>query len=154
MWLKYSLLAEKETRGLPRVFVEYSNLMDDWRQEVKRISRALAIDLDTRDEGAIEEFLAPALRHHEHYGPVAELFGADWISATYEALCTAARDERWEQSVLDRVFDAYRASERGFRAAFGDFHRLHRRYRLIPISIVKLIIEVNAIAHRRSETWA
>jgi hypothetical protein len=31
LWLKYSLLAERNTRGLPRVFVEYANLMDDWR---------------------------------------------------------------------------------------------------------------------------
>jgi hypothetical protein len=49
LWLKYSLLAERHTRGLPRVFVEYANLLDDWRREVKRISAALPIDLTTRD---------------------------------------------------------------------------------------------------------
>ena len=29
-WLKYTLLAERHTR-LPRVFVEYGNLLEDWR---------------------------------------------------------------------------------------------------------------------------
>ncbi|MGO9154444.1 MAG: sulfotransferase family protein, partial [Mycobacterium sp.] len=149
-----SLLAERDTRGLPRVFVEYANLMDDWCREVKRISVALAIDLDIRDEGAIEDFLAPGLRHHRRCGPVTELFGADWISAAYQALSAAARDEPWDQPALDRVFEAYRASEQGFRTMFEDFHRLRKLYRLVPISIVKLILEVNAIARRRSETWA
>ena len=44
-WLKYTLLAERDTRGVPRVFVEYANLLEDWRREVKRISAALEIDL-------------------------------------------------------------------------------------------------------------
>ena len=154
LWLKYSLLAERDTRGLPRVFVEYANLMEDWRREIKRISAALLVDLDTRDEGAIEEFLAPDLRHHRHCGPVTGLFGTDWISATYDALSAAARDEPLDQSVLDRVFAEYQASEQGFRAAFKDFHRLHKLYRLVPISIVNLFLEGNAIARRRGKTWA
>ena len=125
-WLKYTLLAERDTRGVPRVFVEYANLLEDWRREVKRISAALEIDLDTRDEQAIEEFLTPDLRHHRHGGPVPEPFGTDWMSVVYEALGAAARDEPWDESALDRVFEAYRASEHGFRTAFEDFHRYLR----------------------------
>lgn len=154
LWLKYSLLAERDTRSLPRVFVEYANLMDDWRREIKRISAALAIDLDTRDESAIEKFLAPSLRNHRHRGPVTELFGPDWLSTAYETLSAAARDERWDQSALDRVFESYRTSEVDFPTASEEFHRLYRRYRLIPISMVKLFIEVNAIGRRRNKTWA
>ena len=114
LWLKSNLLAERHTRSVPRVFVEYANLLDDWRREIKRISAALAIDLNTRDEGAIEEFLKPDLRRQRHSGPVTEPFGTDWMSAVYEALCGAARDEPWDGSALDRVFEAYRASEHGF----------------------------------------
>jgi hypothetical protein len=154
LWLKYSLLAERATRGLPRVFVEYANLMDDWRREIKRIAAALSVDLDTSDEGAIDEFLAPALRHHRNPDPVTELFGADWIPAAYEVLSAAARDEPWDEAALDRFFEAYRASERGFRTMFEDYHRVRKLYYLFPISIVKLIIEVRAIAHRRDQTWA
>ena len=85
-WLKYSLLAERDTRGVPRVFVEYSNLLADWRREVKRISTALAIDLDVKDEGEVDEFLTPDLRHHQTRGAVTEPCGTDWISTVYETL--------------------------------------------------------------------
>ncbi len=156
LWLKYTLLAERHTRGMPRVFVEYANLLDDWRPEVKRISAALAIDLNTRDEGAVEEFLTPDLRRQRHCGPVTEPFGTDWISAVYEALRAAARDEPWDGSALDRVFEAYRASEHGFRTASEDFHDKFNSVlaRLLRPSIWKLVLEVAAMAHRRRGAWA
>ena len=91
LWLKYTLLAERHTPNLPRVFVDYANLLDDWRRGIKRISAALAIDLNTRDEGAVEEFLRPDQRHQRHCGRVTEPFGTDWISAVYETLRGSAR---------------------------------------------------------------
>ncbi len=156
LWLKYNLLAERHTRGLPRVFVEYANLLDNWRREIKRISTALPIDLNTRDEGAIEEFLTPDLRRQRHCGPVTDRFGTDWMSAVYEALGAAARDEPWDQSALDRVFEAYRASEHDFRTAFENCrdYSNSRLVRLLPPSILKLNYEILAMAHRRSGTWA
>jgi len=153
-WLKYTLLAEKDTRGVPRVFVEYANLLEDWRREVKRISTALEIDLNARDEGAIDEFLTPDLRHHRNGGPVPEPFGTDWMSVVYEALGTAARDEACDKFALDRVFNAYRTSEHGFRTAFEDSHRYLRLNRLMPPSLVKLALEVLAVVHQRRGTWA
>jgi hypothetical protein len=130
LWLKYNLEAERYTRGLPRVFVEYDNVLDDWRRETKRISTALTIDLDTGDEGAIDEFLNEDLRRQRHRGPVTEFVGADLISTVCEALHAAARDEPWDQSALDRVFEAYRASERSFRTAFEDYRGLGNRMSL------------------------
>jgi hypothetical protein len=156
LWLKYNLLAERHTRAVPRVFVEYANCLDDWRREIKRISTTLAIDLNTRDEDAIEEFLAADLRRQRHCGPVRELFGTDWNSAVYEALRAAARDEPWDGSVLDRVSEAYRASEHDFRTAFEDFrdHFNSVRFRLLRLFIVRPVLEVIALAHRRRGTWA
>ena len=154
LWLKYNLVAERDTRGMPRVFVDYANLLDDWRREVKRISAALGIDLNTRDEDAVEEFLKPDLHRQRHCGPVTELLGTDWISAVYETLGAATRDEPWDGSALDRVFEAYRASEHGFRTVVEEFHRFQKLNRLVRPSIFKLIGEVLAMAHRRRGTWA
>lgn len=154
LWLKYSLLAERTTRDLPHVFVEYDNLLDDWRREVKRISAAISIELETHNVGPVEEFLAPAFRHHRHFGPVTELFGTDWMSTAYEALSAAARDEPQDQSALDRVYESYRATERAFRTVLDDYYQFHKRYRLIPIWMVKLFLELNAVFRRRNETWA
>jgi hypothetical protein len=153
-WLKYSLLAERDTRGVPRVFVEYTNLLEDWRREVKRISTALGIDLDFKDEATVDEFLIPELRHHRNLGPISEPFGTDWIGTVYDTLATAARDEPFDEGALDRVFDAYRASEHGFRQAFGDARRYHNLDRLLRPFVVKLGLETLALAHRRKGTWA
>jgi len=127
LWLKYNLTAERYTRGVPRVFVEYDNVLDDWRRETKRISTALSIDLDTRDEDAVDDFLNRNLRSQRHCGPVTEVFGADLISTVCEALHAAARDEPWDQTALDRIFESYRAGERSFRAAFEDYKGLGNR---------------------------
>ncbi|AQT82639.1 sulfotransferase family protein [Mycolicibacterium litorale] len=153
-WLKYSLLAERETRGVPRVFVEYTNLLEDWRREMKRISAALAIDLNVRDETGVGDFLTPNLRHHRTGGPVAEPFGTDWIGTVYAALSAAARDESLDAAALDRVFDGYRACERGFRQALDDSRRYRNLDRLLPPFVVKLGLETLALAHRRKGTWA
>ncbi|WP_422746623.1 sulfotransferase family protein [Mycobacterium sp. WMMD1722] len=153
-WLKYTLLGERDTRGVPRVIVEYANLLEDWRREVKRIGTAVGVDLGTADEKAVDEFLNPGLRHHRHSGPVPEPFGTDWVSSVYEALGAAARDEPWDESVLDRVYDAYLAGERGFRIATEDSQRYRRLNRLMLPSLVKVGLEVLALAHRRSGTWS
>lgn len=136
LWLKYNLLAEKYSRGLPRVFVDYANLLDDWRREIKRISSALAIDLDFRDEEAIDEFLSEDSRHHRHYGPATDLFGTDWISTVYGALLAAARDELWDKAAVERVFDTYRVSERFFRTAFDNFREDFRDNVLPPRGVL------------------
>jgi hypothetical protein len=152
LWLKYNLLAERDTRAIPRVFVEYPNLLDDWRREVKRISAALSIDFDA-DEGAIDEFLTPDLRRQRYDGPMIEPFGTDWNSTVYEALCAAARDEPWDEAVLDRVFDAYRANEYAFRTALENFRRNFNNPLLRP-GVMRVVGGALALANRRKGTWA
>lgn len=154
LWLKFNLLAEADTRDVPRVFVGYTNLLEDWRREVKRISVALGVNLDTQDEVAIEEFLETDLRRQRYCGPVTEPFGTDWISVVYEALCAAARDESWDQAALDHVLEAYRISERGFRTMFEDYQRFHKLSRRTRPSMMKLIYEIMATANGRRGTWA
>jgi len=153
-WLKSTLLAERDTRGLPRVFVDYANLLEDWRREVTRIALALAIDLDSRDEAAVDAFLTTDLRHHRQAGPVLEPFGTDWMTTTYDALHAAACDQPWEESALDRVFEAYRLGERGFGRAFEDYQRYRRLNRFLFPPLVKLSLEGLALVHRRRGTWA
>lgn len=155
LWLKYNLLAERHTRGIPRVFVEYTNLLNDWPLELKRISTTLGIDLSTPDADAIAEFLKADLRRQRHCGPVPELCGADWISATYGTLHAAALDEPLDESALDRVFCAYRATERDFRTAFEDFrHHSNNMFVRISRPFVWNLMEVIALLKRRRGSWA
>jgi hypothetical protein len=153
LWLKYTLLSERYTRGVPRLCVDYANLLDDWRRELRRISTALAIPLNHTNEDAIDEFLTQDLRHQRHSGRVTELFGTDWMSVVYEALRAAARDEALDVCALDRVFREYQTSEQCFRTVFEDHHRF-RKGRFVPPSLTKLALEIAALTHGRKGTWA
>lgn len=123
LWLKYNLLAERHTRDMPRLFVEYGNLLDNWRREIKRVSSALSLDLATPRDGEIESFLRQDLRHQRKPGRVLEFFGSDWLSRVYGTLEAATRDKPWESSSLDRVYLAYGTSEHDFRIVFEDFRK-------------------------------
>ena len=59
-------------------------------------------------------------------------------------------------ATLDRVFESYQAGERDFRIAFTDFHARTNSLvrRVFRPSIVKWILEVAAMAHRRRGAWA
>lgn len=121
LWLKYNLLAERHSRGLSRVFIEYSNFLRDWRAEVARIRAALAIELTVRDEAAIDRFLSPQLQRQRHGERPAEIFGEQWLSRVYSALSAAARDEPVDTNALDAIFDSYRACEHVFRVSLDEF---------------------------------
>lgn len=156
LWLKCNVLAERNTRDVPRVFVDYGSLLDNWRREVKRISTALPIELTFHDAEAIDDFLVPGLHRQRHCGPVADVFGTDWITAVYDALRGAAQDDPVDMTTLDRVFASYRASERDFRSAFEDSRNLtdSMLFRLFRPTIARPVMELIAMAHRRSGTWA
>ena len=157
LWLRANLLSERVTRGVPRVFVEYANLLEDWRGEVERISAALGVELGTAGDRAadVEEFLTPDLRHKRYSGPVADRFGTDWISTTYEILRTAAQDEPIDTVALDTVGDAYLAGLHDFQQAldFAQKYSASAKLLLRP-SIVKAFFELKATANRRKGTWA
>ncbi|OBG91982.1 hypothetical protein A5697_08375 [Mycobacterium sp. E3251] len=156
LWLKGNLLAERHSRRVPRVFVEYTQLLENWRREVKRISSALDIDLSIGDESAVDDFLSSDLRRNRDCGPVVDRFGTDWMSAVYEAMHAAALDGPPDVATLDRVFEAYRASEHDFRVAFADARRHSSSFaaRLLRPSIMRPVLEVVALAHGRRGTWA
>lgn len=149
LWLKYNLLAERQSRGLPRVFIEYSNFLQDWRTEVSRIETALSIDLSVRDEAAIDDFLSPTLHRQRRGARIAEVFGERWTSRVYAALAAAARDEPLDTNTLDAIFDSYRACEHAFRVSLDEFQT-----RFVPAAagatpiLTRVIKRLRAVAGR------
>jgi hypothetical protein len=121
LWLKYNMLAERASNGFPRVFVEYANLLNDWRAEIKRISAALAIDLNVESNAEIEKFLSRDLRRQMSSGEPIEVFGTPWLTTIYQAYSEAARDIPLDHNVIDPVFQAFTACERTYRLALRQF---------------------------------
>jgi hypothetical protein len=123
LWLKYNFLAERSSRRLPRVFVEYPNLLGDWRKEIARISKHLAVDLSDADEVAINRFLDPDLHRQKSCAKPNDMPGQTWTLDTFMALSAAARDELLDLQKIDAAFSDFAARERTFRRALDEFRR-------------------------------
>lgn len=149
LWLKFNLLAEADTRDVPRVFVDYDSLVEDWRRELERISAALGIGLDVRDEAAIERFLKPKINVPRDDTPVANLAGSEWISEVYGAISAAARDQPVDQPELDRAFAAYRARERGIRPVFDGFQQLDKMSKHFRPLMMNMIDKARTTANKK-----
>lgn len=119
-WLKRNLLAERHSRDLPRVVVEYSNFMNDWRHELARIATSLSIALEP-DETAVDGFLSRDLHRQTCCGPIDETFGYQWMTRAYAILSGAAKDVPIDLATLDEIYAAYRLTERSFRIALDEF---------------------------------
>ena len=96
LWTSYMLASEAYSRGLPRVFVSYDNLLLDWRKQLARIEAAHGAAMPglskagTRD---MDRFLTPKLNHNEGAGQMPDLDGlGPLISAFHEGLIAAAND--------------------------------------------------------------
>lgn len=76
LWLRYNLDAEHWTRGQRRVFVEYDDLLDNWRVAATRIQAALAVHSLGRApsvDKTVDGFLRPGLRHHRVVNETVDL---------------------------------------------------------------------------------
>lgn len=124
VWLKSNLLAERSSRGVQRVFVEYSNLMKDWTLQICRISRSLNVALDIEKGYSAQEFLDPRLWHHRVPSEEAstDALVLNWCEAVYQEFSSAAVDKPINHSRLDKIFSEFESGERSFRIA-ADYFR-------------------------------
>lgn len=66
-WTACMLAVERDTRGLDRLFVDYDDLLTDWRGVLRRVEAVLGATLPAgspETEAEIDAFLSPAHRHH------------------------------------------------------------------------------------------
>lgn len=120
LWLSHVLAAERDTRGVPRCFITYDQILTDWRTVTARIGATLAIDwtIDTECQGAVDQFLSDRWRHHTV--PNAELDALPaWVAETYRWMLAAASDAEPAPDRLDRIDAAIRAAEAMLGPAIG-----------------------------------
>lgn len=115
LWIKYNLLAERDTREYPRVFVTYDRLLADWRGQLTRVATALDLELDLgpeRDE-AVSSFLDRKLRHcaADH-----DLVSANpWVAEIHRQLTELSADGELDRSRMDWLYGLYISAERMIR---------------------------------------
>jgi glycosyltransferase involved in cell wall biosynthesis len=67
LWLTYFLAAERHTRDRRRLFVQYDDLLENWREVVARVGEHFGFRFPRRSHFAaaeIDDFVDPDLRHH------------------------------------------------------------------------------------------
>lgn len=67
-WVNSSVISERETRGMPRAFVRYTDLLEDWRPVLAGLGADLGlrydVDVTTDAPSAVDDFIDPDLRRH------------------------------------------------------------------------------------------
>jgi len=141
LWLKYTLEAERGSRGYPRVFITYEDLLSDPVATIERISQTISLPLPADRNTLFKEandFLSPDLRH-----------------------------ERSEKNTLSKADPLHRLIEQAYQALLkatsqnenglsGSLDEVEKKWSEIEPEILPLIEEnealvVEAINHERSK---
>lgn len=111
LWLRHMLDAEQASRGLPRSFLAYENLLRDWKGSVEKLSSDLLLTwprVSAESSVDIESYLSASLKHHSSDQPIVGVgseLGA-WVSDVYSVmarLCNAGTPTEADTAVFDRV---------------------------------------------------
>ena len=64
-WLNVALVTEQGSRGAPRAFLRYDDLLTDWRTALGRVSDQLGLGLPLEEERGVDDFLDPGMRRSQ-----------------------------------------------------------------------------------------
>jgi hypothetical protein len=103
LWMLHVLEAEKATRGFPRAFSTYDQLLESPAQTLDSLARK--VNLPVGDHAAIvDSRIDSSLRHHSEQPWPENEPDADLILAVHVAL---TRDSSGMEDTLDKLRDAY-----------------------------------------------
>jgi hypothetical protein len=116
-WVNGSLISERETRGTPRTFVPYTDLLDDWRSVIRRVRDELGLtlntDLNPDEHHPVDDFVDPDLRRVRVTWDELSVPGE--LESTAQAvwdelmvLCAHGAADADTQGRLDALADRYR----------------------------------------------
>jgi hypothetical protein len=105
-WINQTLFTERATRDVPRVFLRYGRLLEDW-------TSALAHAADTLDLAVVRDAPAPAIRRaHEFLDVTLDRSLPQWDDLAVPAPMRAIAEEVWEavtsESAAHERFDDLR----------------------------------------------
>ncbi len=95
LWLRYTLEAERHSRGLPRCLVTYDELLADWPATLNRIARQLDLSWPRADPEArrtTDDFLSIRHRHQRVGAEVARDSFSAPVRQAYSALVGSTSD--------------------------------------------------------------
>lgn len=111
LWLVYLTRALENTAAQERCFVFYENLMNDWRDELQHLSEFLGKEKNAEQvdvHSAIQEFIDPALRHHD-FSSVVALESSTWkdvnesVKSAHFAYVALRREAKTNPDQVDQL---------------------------------------------------
>jgi len=111
-WMNAVFVTERATRGNPRAFVPYYDLVEDWRAAISRACEQLGIDTgDLTAPHPVDDFITPSLNRSDDAwdgltvpDSLRELAEETWAAAS---LLVATPDDEKARAELDRLQAAY-----------------------------------------------
>ncbi|MEM9903656.1 MAG: hypothetical protein AAF921_01335 [Cyanobacteria bacterium P01_D01_bin.44] len=136
LWLQHFLCAERDTRDIPRTFISYSSLLDDWRGVVHQIETDLDFSFPTISHTTTlesEAFLHSGLRHHLISKELADRPDiVNWVAQAYDWAIKVVDGQAPNVKELDAIYGAYAEADKAFGAVVTglsqDLERLKQRY--------------------------
>ena len=131
LWLRHLLDAERATRHLNRVFVNYQDILDDWPEQIDAIAQGLNLDLHPPADIApqVERFLSPRLRHHVHTTEevILDPVFRNWIGPAYEAALVLTNNptSRKARKALEQIAREFNQASPSLRALVADARNHH-----------------------------
>ncbi|MEI2811721.1 MAG: hypothetical protein V9F00_16440 [Nocardioides sp.] len=128
-WVNASLISERETRGFPRAFVNYVDLLEDWRTPVAALGQDLGLtftgDLTPGGTHLVDSFIEPSLRRHQPTwedmsipGDLSEL--AEDIWGQLQKLSQAHGHDEAAEAEMDLLTTRYHELLQDFSAVVRD----------------------------------
>ena len=121
LWLRHILDAEHATRGIPRCFTGYDDLLANWARVVEQVRVRTAAPLPRYSEQAateIEAFLTDRLRHHKQDPEVVieNPSLSRWLRDSYGVLLSWVRtgERAADYPMLDRIRQELNAASPAF----------------------------------------
>ncbi len=108
LWYVYMREAERLSRGAPRVFLPYIDLLKNWRRQVKRLRREFLFKdfkADRTQARAIDAYLQPSERHHDADTLGDEVVLPARIEELHQRLLRATNLTRQRENDLFAEFD-------------------------------------------------
>ena len=149
LWTAYMVAFERDSRSMPRVFVNYDDLLADWRSVLDRIERKLGLLLPRRSPAndlAIEQFLTSDARHHRA-GPMKEDhedLASAWVLRVHDwAQRAASGESEPDPAELDAIRREMGRSARTFAPVLLDIalqrDRANEETRLAKVDLVTAV---------------
>lgn len=120
LWLAYFLAAERSSRGAPRAFVHFPDLLQDWRGVIRRLERELDFSLAGWTPIAELEIDAYLSHQDRHQVVASDLLTAredvaDWVKRAYRwGLEAASGKDVPDPAELDVIGAEFEAAMRVF----------------------------------------